>query len=151
MDEKYLIGIDNGGTLSKAAVFTADGRELAVAGRPVQILSPHPGWSERDMHAMWLGTAEAIREALEKSGIDPAAVAGVACTGHGNGLYLIDKHGAPVRNGINSSDSRGAATIADRKSRGVNIAAWPPAVWTNRAWSWWPAPGATTNTLRGNR
>ena len=71
----YFLGIDNGGTMSKAAVFTVDGRELAVAGRPVEILNPHPGWSERDMNAMWQGTAEAIREALEKSGVAPADIA----------------------------------------------------------------------------
>ena len=122
---RYFLGIDNGGTMSKAAVFTTDGRELAVAGRPVQSLSPHPGWSERDMHALWRGTADAIREALEKSGVDPANIAGVACTGHGNGLYLIDAQGAPVRNGIYSSDRRAAAIVADWKARGVDAAALP--------------------------
>ena len=123
--QPYFLGIDNGGTMSKAAVFAADGRELAVAARPVQILSAHPGWSERDMDAMWRGTAEAIREALEKSGVAPGDIAGVACTGHGNGLYLIDGNGAPVRNGINSMDSRAAAIIAGWKSRGVDTAALP--------------------------
>ena len=61
MANTYLIGVDNGGTMTKAAVFTADGRELAVASRPVQVLTPHPGWSERDMTAMWRDTAAAIR------------------------------------------------------------------------------------------
>ena len=51
---RYLVGIDNGGTMSKAAVFTEDGRELAAASRKVEILEPYPGWSERDMEAMQL-------------------------------------------------------------------------------------------------
>ena len=140
----YFLGIDNGGTMSKAAVFTVDGRELAVAGRPVEILNPHPGWSERDMNAMWQGTAEAIREALEKSGVAPADIACVACAGHGNGLYLIDAQGAPVRNGINSSDNRAAAIIADWKSRGVDAAALPMT-----AQCIWPAqPNALLAWLR---
>ena len=130
--------------MSKAAVFTVDGRELAVAGRPVEILNPHPGWSERDMNAMWQGTAEAIREALEKSGVAPADIACVACAGHGNGLYLIDAQGAPVRNGINSSDNRAAAIIADWKSRGVDAAALPMT-----AQCIWPAqPNALLAWLR---
>jgi len=58
---RYLIGIDNGGTMSKAAVFSSDGRELAAAGRNVEIISKQSGWSERDMEAMWRGTVEAIR------------------------------------------------------------------------------------------
>jgi len=140
----YFLGIDNGGTMSKAAVFTVDGRELAVAGRPVEILNPHPGWSERDMNAMWQGTAEAIREALEKSGVAPTDIACVACAGHGNGLYLIDAQGAPVRNGINSSDNRAAAIIADWKSRGVDAAALPMT-----AQCIWPAqPNALLAWLR---
>jgi L-xylulokinase len=144
MADKYLVGIDNGGTVSKAAVFTTDGRELAVASRPVQILAPHPGWSERDMHALWRGTADAIREAIEKSGVDPAEIACVACTGHGNGLYLIDAQGEPVRNGIYSSDSRAAAIIADWKSRGVDAAALP-----KTAQCVWPAqPNALLAWLR---
>jgi len=121
----YFLGIDNGGTMSKAAVFTADGHKLAVAARPVRILSPHPGWSERDMDAMWRGTADAIREALTKAGVTAADIACVACTGHGNGLYLIDAGGFPVRNGINSMDSRAAAIIADWKSRAIDAAALP--------------------------
>ncbi|MCS5874178.1 hypothetical protein LN650_26160 [Klebsiella pneumoniae subsp. pneumoniae] len=30
----------------------------------------------------------------------------MAVTGHGNGLYLVDEEGHPVRNGIISTDSR---------------------------------------------
>ncbi len=141
---RYLVGVDNGGTLSKAAVFTVDGRELAVAGRPVQVLTPHPGWHERDMDAMWRGTADAIREAVAQSGVDPAEIAGVACTGHGNGLYLIDARGAPVRNGIYSADNRAAAIIADWKARGVDAAALP-----RTAQCLWPAqPNALLAWLR---
>ena len=141
---KYLVGIDNGGTVSKAAVFTADGREIAVAGRRVNILQPHPGWSERDMNEVWRDTAEAVREAVEKSGVDPKDIACVSCTGHGNGLYLIDADGRPVRNGIYSSDGRAGAVVADWKSRGVDAAALP-----KTAQCVWPAqPNALLVWLR---
>jgi sugar (pentulose or hexulose) kinase len=30
---EYLMGIDNGGTVSKAAIFTLDGKEVSVAAR----------------------------------------------------------------------------------------------------------------------
>ena len=74
---------------------------------------------------MWLDSAAAIREVLERSAIDPSDIAAIACTGHGNGLYLIDAQGAPVRNGIYSSDRRAAAIVADWKARGVDAAALP--------------------------
>ena len=140
----YLVGIDNGGTVSKAAVFSADGRELAVAGRPVSAIIPHPGWCERDMNALWLDTAAAICEVLEKSGVDPSDIACVTCTGHGNGLYLIDVEGNPVRNGIYSSDGRAAAIIADWKARGVDAQVLP-----KTAQCVWPAqPNALLAWLR---
>ena len=141
---RYLVGIDNGGTVSKAAVFTAGGRELAAASRKVEILEPHPGWSERDMDAMWRGTAEAVREAIAKAGVDAAAIACVACTGHGNGLYLIDADGRPVRHAINSMDGRAADIIAEWKSDGVDAKALP-----KTAQCVWPAqPNALLAWLR---
>lgn len=141
---KYLVGIDNGGTVSKAAVFSADGRELAVAGRPVSAIVKHPGWSERDMSVLWQDTAAAIREAIEKSGVAPADIACVTCTGHGNGLYLIDADGNPVRNGIYSSDGRAASIIADWKARGIDAQALP-----KTAQCVWPAqPNALLVWLR---
>jgi L-xylulokinase len=141
---KYLVGIDNGGTVSKAAVFTADGRELAVAGRPVASIVAVPGWSERDMNVLWQDTAAAIREAVEKSGVNPEDIACVTCTGHGNGLYLIDADGNPVRNGIYSSDGRAASIIADWKARGIDAQALP-----KTAQCVWPAqPNALLTWLR---
>ena len=141
---RYLVGVDNGGTMSKAAVFTEDGRELAAAARKVDILEPHPGWSERDMGAMWRGTAEAIRESIGKAGVDAAEIACVACTGHGNGLYLIGADGQPVRNGINSMDGRAAEIIAQWKRDGVDARALP-----KTAQCIWPAqPNALLAWLR---
>ena len=122
---KFLLGVDNGGTMSKAAVFAADGRELAVAGRKVAISEPHPGWSERDMEALWRDTAAAIREAVARSGVNPADIAAVACTGHGNGLYLVDAAGAPVRPAINSTDHRAAAIVDRWRAAGVDARALP--------------------------
>ena len=61
---QYLLGIDNGSTVVKAALFTVDGKEISVASRKVDLLAPQPGYSEVDMQALWLITAEAIREAI---------------------------------------------------------------------------------------
>lgn len=50
---KYLIGIDNGGTLSKAAIYDTAGKELAVASCKTELLMPNPGFTERNMDEMW--------------------------------------------------------------------------------------------------
>jgi len=103
---QYLLAIDCGSTMVKAAVFDTGGKELAVASRKVEHIYLHPGWTENDMNALWNGVCEVIREVLERSGVDPKQVASVTCTGHGNGLYLVAHDGTPARNGIISSDAR---------------------------------------------
>ena len=110
---KYLLGIDNGSTVVKAAIFSTTGDEVAVASKRTRLLTPEHGHSERDMNEIWTETAEAIREVLELSNINPDDIACICCTGHGNGLYLIDKNRNPVRNAIMSMDNR-AKAYSDR-------------------------------------
>lgn len=102
---EYALGLDNGGTVVKAAVVDARGREIASAGRPTKTFSPRSGFVERDMEEMWQTNGLCVREALEKSGVDPKDVAAVAATGHGKGLYAWGENG-PAYNGILSSDNR---------------------------------------------
>jgi len=116
---KYLLGIDNGSTVSKVAVFTENGRELAAVGRQVEILTPEPGWSERNCRHVWRDTASAIREVLDVSGIDAGEIAAVACTGYGNGLHLLDADGRPTRNAVNSTDSRAREYVQRWEAEGV--------------------------------
>jgi L-xylulokinase len=104
--EKFLLGIDNGGTVIKAALFTLAGKELAVASRQTALITPHPGWTERDMEELWQQNCACIRQVITGSGVNPAAIAGTAVCGHGKGLYLWGKNGKPAYNGIISTDNR---------------------------------------------
>ena len=66
---KYLLGIDNGGTFSKAAIFDENGKQISVASVPTITLTPKPGYTEKDLDELWQVNADAIRGAIEKSGI----------------------------------------------------------------------------------
>lgn len=103
---RYLIGIDNGGTFSKAAVFDEKGRQISVASVPSVTFAPKPGYTERDMEELWQVNAKAIRQAVEKSGVSPSDIVGVSFSGHGKGLYLVGKDGKPAYRGIPSTDAR---------------------------------------------
>ena len=46
---KYLVGIDNGGTFSKAAIFDEEGNQISVASVPTETLTPKPGYTEKDL------------------------------------------------------------------------------------------------------
>ena len=102
----YYLGLDNGGTTTKAAIFDESGREVASASTATAMIVPSPGFTERDMEEMWEANCLVIREAIKKSAVNPADIRCVACCGHGKGLYLWGKDGRPARNGIISTDNR---------------------------------------------
>ena len=108
---KYYLGVDNGGTSTKAALYDVRGRELCSAARDTAVLTPGPDCFERDMEEMWEANCAVIRETVTGSGVSPAEIAGIALCGHGKGLYLWGRDGKPVRNGILSTDNRAYAYV----------------------------------------
>jgi L-xylulokinase len=123
---KYLMGIDNGLTLSKVAVFDLEGRTVGVASRKIEVQYPKPGYTERDMDHVWQKTAEAVREVMDVSGIAPHDILAIGNAGHGNGLYVLDRDGRAFRPSIASMDGR-APEIVDEWMRpgGVRDQAFP--------------------------
>lgn len=111
MKEHYVMGIDNGGTVTKAAIYDRSGNVVAIASQSTQMLTPKEFHTERDINELWAANVEVIKKAIAQSGIDASQIKGVAVTGHGNGLYMVDETGAPVRNGIISTDSRAKAWV----------------------------------------
>lgn len=106
MGQKYLLGLDNGGTVTKAALYGTDGTQIAVASMQVKPIMERVGFVERDMDALWEANVQAIRSVLEQSSVNPSDILGVAATGHGCGAYFVDAQGRPVGNGIISTDTR---------------------------------------------
>lgn len=119
MMPKYLIGLDNGGTSTKAAIFDLNGNEITTAGKETKMIVPKPGYTERDMEELWLANCECIRMALEKSEIPGTEVLGIAVCGHGKGLYPWGKDGKPAYNGIISTDNRAWKYPEKWKASGV--------------------------------
>ena len=123
MSQTYLLGIDNGGTAAKAAIFGLDGRELAATRAVTEIVSPQPDQAELDAEQLWQKTVENIRWLLHN--IAPQDIAAVACTGYGNGLYLVDDRGRPVRPGVSSADMRARSYVERWKAQGIGSAVRP--------------------------
>ena len=119
---RYLMGIDNGGTFSKAAIFDLEGNQIAVASVPTVTLTPKPGYTERDMDELWRVNADAIRQVITKSGIDAHCLAGVSFSGHGKGLYLVGEDGKPAYHGILSTDERAWKQVENWYANGTNRA-----------------------------
>ncbi|MFN4060776.1 MAG: FGGY-family carbohydrate kinase [Paracoccus hibiscisoli] len=107
-----ILGLDNGLTVTKAVIFDDTGRVLATARRRVAQMMPRARHVERDMADLWRQTAAAVAEAIAACGRPAGDIVAVAATAHGDGLYLLDRAGAPLGPGILSLDSR-AGGVAD--------------------------------------
>ncbi|MDR2520940.1 MAG: carbohydrate kinase [Spirochaetaceae bacterium] len=103
---QYVAGFDNGGTMVKAAIFDLTGRQIIARGTHTPVLTPQPGWTERDCEELWAHNAACMRSALDESGIKNTDILGVSVCGHGKGLYTWGKKGRPAYNGIVSTDGR---------------------------------------------
>lgn len=114
----YLLGLDIGSTVLKAAIFDLDGNELGVYGELAENYSPKPGWYERDMDDMWAANVGAIKGAIENAKIDGKDIVAISLTGHGNGAHLLDADKQPVRGAVQGADSRGLPYIKKLEDEG---------------------------------
>ncbi len=137
----FLVGLDAGNTVIKAVLFDTAGKQVATSKRDGASLSPAPGYVEREMNELWANAAVVIRECLDRAQVDPAQILAVGCAGHGNGLYLLDKAGAPLL-AVQSLDSRAAGLAEELCADGNRArlqalclqAPWPAQTLTLLAW-----------------
>jgi L-xylulokinase len=114
-----LIGIDAGGTMTKVVLFDLHGNELGCERQPNHMLMPHAGWTERDAEAMWSATCKSVRALLESTKTSPDNIVAVTPSGYGGGVYFVDRDGAPVRNGLVSTDTRSLPLLDKWAANGV--------------------------------
>jgi len=123
MTGRYLLGIDSGGTVTKAVLYDLAGHEVAAGSAGSRASTPHPRWVERDMDEAWDACADAIRQAI--GNVDPGDIAAVGLAGHNDGLYLVDATLRPVRPAILASDTRAEDVLDAWQASGVQAAAVP--------------------------
>lgn len=115
----YYLGLDNGGTTTKAAIYDYLGNEITVSSTDTKVINPKPGFTERDMEEMWEANCKVIVKLIEKSKISPKDIIAIACCGHGKGLYLWGKDNKPAYNGIISTDNRAWQYVNKWKENGI--------------------------------
>jgi len=116
---KYMLCIDNGLSMGKAAIIDPEGNIAGVSSFKNEILNDGR-FSEVDMGLFYNKTADTVRNLILKIGIDPADIIAVGNSGHGGGIYLVDDSGDPIRNAITSMDSRGEDLIGKWEREGID-------------------------------
>lgn len=114
MTGRYL-GIDLGTSVAKLALFTERGEVVATAARTLPLRHPAPGHVEQDARLV----VEAVRDLTYEVCAKPGDVALAAVTGQGDGCWLTDPYGHPVRPAISWLDARAAGILADWDRAGI--------------------------------
>lgn len=112
MSDLYLMGIDKGTSVTKVVIFDLEGREVGMSQHSTELLNPRPGWTEEDPNDSWKALKQAIRQALENTGVRGQEIVGIGCAATMGGAWLLDAGGRELRNGIAWTDQRAAPLIA---------------------------------------
>lgn len=115
-----VLAIDQGTTSTRAILFDAAQRPVAVAQRELKQHYPRDGWVEHDPEEIWEAVVATVREAMSRAGIAAADVAGIGITNQRETVVLWDREtGRPVANAIVWQDRRTAEMCADLRERGL--------------------------------
>ena len=119
MAGKHVLAIDQGTTSTRAIVFDATGRPVAMAQKELPQIFPQPGWVEHDAEEIWSATVEVCRGALAKAKLKPADLAGIGITNQRETTVVWDRAtGKPIHNAIVWQDRRTAERCAELKKAG---------------------------------
>ena len=101
MEKKYVLALDQGTTSSRAIIFDKDQKIVAMAQKEFTQIYPKEGWVEHDAVEIYSSQYGVMIEAIVKSGIDPAEIAGIGITNQRETTVLWDKAtGRPIYNAI---------------------------------------------------
>ena len=104
--DSYLVGVDLGTTLAKAAVYDTTGQLLGEAFRETQVRYPRPGIAEQDPAEFYQSAVSTIRAAIEQARISPHRVAALSIDSQAGGILGIDADWKPVMHFDSPLDTR---------------------------------------------
>lgn len=138
--EAVSLGLDIGTTAIKAAAYDAQGRIVARTEAPSRSIGDGRGRSEQDMTEVWHGVCITLRALRDKLNDRPFASLGIC--GQGDGLWLLDGHGAPCGPAMLWNDTRAARDMAGLDASGAldavglasHTALWPGT--SGMLWRW---------------
>ena len=154
----YLLAIDQGTTSTRAIVFDAGLRVVAVAQQEFAQIFPAPGWVEHDPEEIWASVLATVRAVLAKAGLTAADIAALGLTNQRETTLVWDRAtGRPLHNAIVWQDRRTADACASLRAGGhepmiaakTGLLLDPYFSATKLAWLLEAIPGAREMAARG--
>ncbi len=117
MEDKFIIGLDAGGSGTRAFLFDGYGRIVGRVFEKVKTLHPEEGATEHDPEEQWSVLLRAIRELIYKYTRGPKTIEAIGLSVQRSTFTLWDRFtGIPCCNFISWADVR-AADTTDRMNR----------------------------------
>jgi erythritol kinase (D-erythritol 1-phosphate-forming) len=96
MKDAVLIGVDAGTSVIKSVAFDLMGRQLAVTAIANSYSTLPDGGAEQDMSRTWVDAAATLKQLADQIPNLASRLIAISVTGQGDGMWLIDRLGAPV-------------------------------------------------------
>jgi len=110
------IGLDIGTSRVKAVRFDDQWQAVDSEAEDTVVLRTAAGWSEQQMPEVWAVAARVVRTVADRA---PDPIDLLALTAQGDGCWLVDSHGQPVRPAILWNDNRGGPTVDNWETDGT--------------------------------
>ena len=104
---RYILGIDQGTTLTKAMIFDHDARIISSASVENKLYFPRPGWVEQDPNEIFLSVIKATENAFKNNRIAPDEIEAIGISSQlMTSIFWNKKTGEAVGRAIIWQDSR---------------------------------------------
>jgi xylulokinase/erythritol kinase len=110
------VGVDVGTSVTKAVAFSALGEQVDCEVVNTRLEHPLPGLVEQDTDEMVASVGAVVRGLADRLD-EPVEL--LALTGQGDGLWLVDAEGRPVRRAVSWMDGRAAEQVRRWTDDGV--------------------------------
>ena len=112
-DTRYILGIDQGTTSTRAVLFDDGGIPVHIAQRELPQIFPNDGWVEHDPEEIWSATVAVCADAIATCPDGVSAITAIGIANQRETTVVWDrKTGVPVHNAIVWQDRR-TASVCD--------------------------------------
>lgn len=139
---RYILGLDQGTTRTKAFIFDHETKVISSASREVERYFPRPGWVEQDPNELWDACKKVISEAFHNGRVSPDEIQAIGIANQTATTIFWNKNtGEPIGRAIVWQDRRTItlyeemlATIAEEITTRTGLEPFPNCVALRIRW-----------------
>lgn len=120
---QYVLSYDIGTTGLKSCLIRIDETMELIGGEyeTYGLYIMEKGGAEQDAEEWWDAMCKSTRRLVEKTGIRPEEINGIAFCSQMQGLVLVDKEGNALRRPMSYMDQRGVEEMKETEQHGITI------------------------------